>query len=176
MTQVTPRVFQVKNSWLWQQVDVKFPTVESLRGRDCYQALLADREVVSLTLGDAVTDCQLEGVFLVDFHRLTVMFAVLQSTLVQDESAQSDLVEFFTQIIYSEPCSLYLGFADSVPVAAALVTKENNEVLVSDVVVKTNLLYPSCADFIQAVVQKSGVVQTDAHIWLEQPIGKSLLG
>lgn len=176
MTQVTPRVFQEKNSWLWQQVNVEFPTAESLRGQACYEELLKESEVVSLTIGDAVTDDQLEGVFLVDFHRLTVMFAVLQSTRVQDEAAQRDLVEFFTQIIYSEPCSLYLGFADSTPVAAALVTKTNDEVLISDVVLKPNMLYPSSTDFIQSVLQKSGVIQPAVQLWLEQSVDTALLG
>lgn len=176
MTQVTPNAFQVKNSWLWQQIEVEFPTAESLRGRARYQELLDAQKVVSLSLSDDVTDEQLDGVFLVDFHRLTVMFALLQAKRATDEVAQNELVEFFTQIIYSEPCDLYLGFADGQPIAAALLTKSDDEVLVSDVVMLPNSLYSSTQSYIQALLKKSQAVQPNSQLWLEQPSGNPLLG
>lgn len=139
MTTLIPQIAQVKNSWLYQQVDVQFPTKESLKGLELYKQAVSTREYNVLTeLPTFETALNSDDIFLVDFHRLTVMFALIQSSQWQSEFEQEMIVEFLTQIIYSEPCSLYLGFQSGEPVAAAIVTQTEQSVLISDVVVKNN--------------------------------------
>jgi len=81
------------------------------------------------------------------------MFSLLQALRGRDEQEQNYLLEFFTQIIFSEPCYLYVGFKQAEPVAAALITQAENELLISDIVVK-DLTYSSVEQFSQAVTQK----------------------
>jgi hypothetical protein len=139
MTTLIPQIAQVKNSWLYQQVDVQFPTKESLKGLELYKQVVSTREYEALTeLPSIETTFNSDDIFLVDFHRLTVMFALIQSSQWQNEFEQEMIVEFLTQIIYSEPCSLYLGFQSGEPVAAAIVTQTEQSMLISDVVVKTD--------------------------------------
>jgi len=139
MTTLIPQIAQVKNSWLYQQVDVQFPTKESLKGLELYKQAVSTREYNVLTeLPTFETAFNSDDIFLVDFHRLTVMFALIQSSQWQSEFEQEMIVEFLTQIIYSEPCSLYLGFQSGEPVAAAIVTQTEQSVLISDVVVNNN--------------------------------------
>ncbi len=153
MTDSYPNVFKVKNQWLFDQVEVEFPTPESLKGRSIYQAISEGKHVTSMPKANEATGINLEEIFLVDFHRLTVMFSLLQASRGRDEQEQNYLLEFFTQIIFSEPCYLYVGFKQSEPVAAALITYSDNELLVSDVVVK-DTSYASCDKFAQAVIDK----------------------
>ncbi|NIY91969.1 hypothetical protein [Vibrio diazotrophicus] len=154
MTDSYPNVFKVKNQWLFDQVEVEFPTPESLKGRAIYKSLCEDKLVTLLTNNSAQeSDINLDDIYLVDFHRLTVMFSLLQASRGRDEQEQNYLLEFFTQIIFSEPCYLYVGFKQSEPVAAALITESENELLVSDVVIK-DLAYSSADLFAQAVIQK----------------------
>ena len=139
MTTLIPQIAQVKNSWLYQQVDVQFPTKESLKGLELYKQAVSTREYEVLTeLPTFETSFNSDDIFLVDFHRLTVMFALIQSSQWQNEFEQEMIVEFLTQIIYSKPCSLYLGFQSGEPVAAAIVTQTEQNVLISDVVVKND--------------------------------------
>lgn len=152
MTTLIPEIAQVKNSWLYQQVDVQFPTKESLKGRELYKQAVSTRKYETLTeLPISETSFDEDDIFLVDFHRLTVMFALIQSSQWEGEFEQEMLVEFLTQIIYSEPCSLYLGFQSGEPVAAAIVTKSEQSVLISDVVVKNA---ESSGHFVAALVGK----------------------
>lgn len=146
-------VVVAKNQWLCSQVDVEFPTAESLEGRDIYQSLSQQAEVTSF-LPLACDKQLLQEIYLVDFHRLTVWFALLQATRCSEKHHQERLVEFFTQIIYSPPCQLFLGFHLGEPVAAGMVTEYEQSVLLSDLVVKTNSLFDSREAFAHALFAK----------------------
>lgn len=147
-------IVNVKNEWLSNQVEVEFPTPESLRGRKVYQQLCEHNTVSILESTSDDTSINPDDIYLVDFHRLTVMFSLLQASRANSEQEQNDLLEFFTQIIFSEPCSLYVGFYQSEPVAAAIITQCGNELLVSDIVNKSSQAFGSQQQFASAVVNK----------------------
>lgn len=79
------------------------------------------------------------------------MFALLQSKRWEQQTDQQMIIEFLTQIIYSEPCQLFLGFKDGEPVAAAIVTLSNAELLVSDLYVDPSVNQNS---FVCALIEK----------------------
>jgi len=150
-----PKIAEVKNSWLYQQVDVQFPTKESLKGLDLYKQAVAIRQYASFNdTNKADLAFDTDDIFLVDFHRLTVMFALIQSSQWTNEVEQEMIVEFLTQIIYSEPCSLYLGFSSGEPVAAAIVTQHEETLLISDVAIKNSEQLTSPDDFAQSLLVK----------------------
>lgn len=160
-------IAQVKNSWLYQQVDVQFPTKESLKGLDLYKQQVVNRQYQTLNPAD-YTDSSFstDDIYLVDFHRLTVMFALIQASQWQNETDQEMIVEFLTQIIYSEPCSLYLGFTSGEPVAAAIVTKDNNSVLISDIVTTS---ISESSGFIAGLLNKlESQLTSDIELIIEQ--------
>ncbi len=161
-----PTIVAVKNQWLHQQVEVEHPTSQSLRGRALYQSLLETQ---------AVEPCEAEPValsgddlYLVDFHRLTILFAMLQSQRVDGETAQAELLEFFAQIILSAPCELYIGFCDGQPCAAAMVTDYQQEWLISDCVLTPNSRFTQQQDLINAIVTlKATHSKRPQQLWLE---------
>ncbi|WP_238131618.1 hypothetical protein [Vibrio cincinnatiensis] len=142
-----------KNAWLCHHVDVLFPTPESIKGRDLYLSLNTQQSVTPLMF-NAQHHINLDSIYLVDFHRLTIMFALLQASRCPQEEQQALLVEFFTQIIYSAPCSLFLGFVDTQPVAAALLTEYEQSLLISDIVIHDAVVFGKPDDFACAVVDK----------------------
>ncbi|KJY83838.1 flavodoxin [Vibrio galatheae] len=151
-----PKIANIKNEWLYQQVDVEYPTKESIAGLALYKDKIAHCQYEQLSkvpqpsgvFGD-------EDLFLVDFHRLTVMFALLQSRQWQHQSDRDLILEFLSQIIYSEPCNLYLGFRAGEAVAAAIVTNNDEEILISDVVVRDEQFSPQ--DFISDLCLKLAI-------------------
>lgn len=156
-----------QNQWLSSQVDVEFPTAESLEGRDIYHALSRHTEV-SLFQPQACDAPLLQEIYLVDFHRLTVWFALLQATRSSTQHDQERLVEFFTQIIYSPPCQLFLGFHLGEPVAAGMVTEHEHMVLLSDLVVKPNPLFDTREAFAQALYAKwQAITASDVTPYIE---------
>lgn len=73
-----------------------------------------------------------------DFHRLTIMFSLLQATQWEEGSDEQKLViEFLTQIILDSEYQLYLGFIAGEPVAALIskVLPDENTILFTDIVV-----------------------------------------
>lgn len=148
-------IAQSKNQWLSKQVDVKYPTPESLAGRKLYLETSQSLSCQSLTLDQNSDFCFApEDIFLVDFHRLTVLFAVLQSKRWSTVEQQNLIVEFLTQIIYSEPCELYLAFKDGEPKGAAIVTRGENELLISDIVLVDEQSIDNQQSFANALVNK----------------------
>lgn len=128
-------IVETKNQWLSQHIDVEFPTKESLAGRQLYLAKSQDSQFEKLVgLPEPSTIFSEQDIFKVDFHRLTVMFSLLQSKRWEEQNEQELIVEFLSQIIFSEPCDLYVGFQNGEPSAAAIITKDGKELLVSDVV------------------------------------------
>ncbi|MFA0084752.1 hypothetical protein BCU70_03050 [Vibrio sp. 10N.286.49.C2] len=125
-------LYNKKNEWLASQVDVEFPTPESLKGRALYLDSLTSRYL------ESVPNSEMQKVniewHLVDFHRLTVMFALMQSKQWGTEEGQNLIVEFLTQIILEPDYGLYVGFEDGQPTCAALLSQDDNVMLVSDVI------------------------------------------
>lgn len=80
-----------KNAWLHDLVEVEFPTKESIEGRAIYTRMLdaltydAVDKTTLLENGQELTG---DDIFLVDFHRLTVMFSILQSQRWSDKHEQ----------------------------------------------------------------------------------------
>ncbi len=160
-------VVTVKNQWLLSQVDVEFPTSESLEGRDVYQALSQQNQVTPFQ-PQACDEQLLQEIYLVDFHRLTVWFALLQATRGTSKHEQDRLVEFFTQIIYSPPCQLFIGFHLGEPVAAGMVTQHEQSVLLSDLVVKTGSPFGAREQFAHALYTKwQSMTDSDALPFIE---------
>ncbi len=127
-----------KNSWLYALVDVEFPTPESLKGRDIYfQALKeTDYQVVDRnSLLEGESEYKAEDIFLVDFHRLTIMFSILQSQRWVNQHDQEMIVEYLTQIILTPDFELYVGFVEGSPAGAAIVSQFEGNTLVSDIAV-----------------------------------------
>ncbi len=169
MTDSIPHVVTVKNQWLFDQVEVEFPTPESLRGRSVYKKLCANTKVTTFVPSEYGETFNLDDIFQVDFHRLTIMFSILQALRGQTEQEQNDLVEFFTQIIFSEPCSLYVAFYQAEPVAAAIVTEIEGQLLVSDIVIKSAEICPSKEHFAASIVNKwSNSRSFEGDIYFEQ--------
>ncbi|OEF23485.1 hypothetical protein [Vibrio rumoiensis] len=128
-----------KNRWLTGQVDVEFPTPQSIDGRDLYLKKQQTKEYVCNEWADLLKPQPwLHEVILVDFHRLTIMFSVLQATQWADDvEAEKLIIEFLTQIILSDEYQLYIGIVDSKPVTALIGKQdtENNVTLFSDIVI-----------------------------------------
>jgi len=157
-----PKIAKIKNEWLYQQVDVEYPTKESIAGLALYREKVAACEYEQLS--EVPQDKGVFGsddIFLVDFHRLTVMFALLQARHWQQQAEKDLILEFLSQIIYSEPCRLYLGFKAGEAVAAAIVTQNEQSLLISDVVVNDTSGPYSEQDFISGLCTKLGIEQSN---------------
>jgi len=153
MTDSIPKVANLKNQWLSQHVDVQYPTQESLAGRKLYLSSVEKRSIQPLTKEDNGFIAA-DDIFLVDFHRLTVMFALLQSKRWTESSEQELIVEFLTQIIYSEPCELYIGFTEGEPTAAAIVTRADRAILISDIITTNEDAQQSAKRFAASLLHK----------------------
>ncbi|EGQ7995261.1 hypothetical protein D8T39_07015 [Vibrio vulnificus] len=152
MSNQAPPITNKKNKWLFDQVDCEFPTKESIDGLQLYRASAEQRTTEPFSI--AVTECEEMEHYLVDFHRLTIMFALLQSKRWSDESEQSLIVEFLTQIILSPEHDLYLSFSHGEPVGAAMVTRLESELLVSDVVYKQAFDKERVAGYLSCLLEK----------------------
>ncbi len=132
-------LFERKNKWLAQQVEVKFPTAESIKGKALYESSLSQAYIEQYSESDLRSvPTLIEDWYLVDFHRLTIMFAILQSERWPIEAHQQLIVEFLTQIILEPDYKLYLGFSQNRPCAAAIVSSQGDDVLVSDITISNN--------------------------------------
>ncbi|EGU44699.1 hypothetical protein VII00023_20192 [Vibrio ichthyoenteri ATCC 700023] len=162
-------IAEIKNNWLYAQVDVEFPTKESLVGRALYQASVEHKQyqiLTAATLDSAGDTFAAEDIYLVDFHRLTVMFALLYSKQWASDGDQQMMIEFLTQIIYSEPCELYIGFQNGEPVTTAILTRSNEQVLVSDIT--TNDTHSeSKMSFVKSLLTKSSIPVGNGDVVLE---------
>ncbi|MDB1126198.1 flavodoxin [Vibrio algarum] len=125
-----------KHRWLLAQVDVDFPTPESILGRDLYierEKSTQYRELASLNTEHQI-ESVLDEVYLVDFHRLTIMFAQLQSKFWLETKEQNHVLEFFAQIVLSESHDLYVGFKSTHAIICGIATRSNQELLISDLI------------------------------------------
>ena len=121
------QAFVKKNQWLASQVDVAFPTPESLRGRDSY--LSRQQSYTSSLIAPASSLTTLPSftgtIAKVDFHRLTIRFAVVLASLWEED--REDVLEFLTQLILEEEYTLYIGLDGVAPIACALIHNVTDE-------------------------------------------------
>jgi hypothetical protein len=136
-----------KNSWLNSQVDVEFPTAQSVKGRELYQEKESRARYAELGTTDKplTNDVELHRV---DFHRLTILFAQLQSLQWQGEAEQAAILEFFAQLILNDEHALYLAFSNQQMLFAAMVTQVDNLALISDI----------------AVAQETGLIESNQQV------------
>ncbi|GEM76135.1 hypothetical protein [Vibrio sagamiensis] len=143
-----------KNLWLHNLVEVEFPTKESLEGRKLYFQRLEKLSYQKLEL-DTLTQYEAvlseEDIFRVDFHRLTVMYAVMQSKHWSDKHEQEMIIEYLTQIILTPGIDLYVGFKDGNPIGAAMVTQDEKTMLISDLFTSKSL---STSQFVCDLIRK----------------------
>lgn len=165
MDHTSEQLFKIKTQWFSGHVDVEFPTKESLLGRELFLSRASNPTCYQLnTLPSVNTEYQEGDVFKVDFHRLTIMFSLLQAQNWDNEKEQALVLEFLSQIIFSEPCDLYVGFLSGEPSAAAVVTKSGDSILVSDIVTKSN----KPEHFLAALVHHNALdIEKYANIYIE---------
>ncbi|PMH43790.1 hypothetical protein BCU68_13155 [Vibrio sp. 10N.286.49.B3] len=165
MNHPLPSVIDDKNQWLLDQVNVEFPTKESLIGRDLYQTALTEKQY-KMWSGDTSLAPVVDELYLVDFHRLTIMFSILQAKQWPAEQDQAHLIEFFTQIILSDAHQLYVGFHGNTPVTAAIVTDKDESVLISDIVIPPTDNAQFKSSFCQQILTLKENVNLD-NLWVE---------
>ncbi|MCY9855352.1 flavodoxin [Vibrio mediterranei] len=165
MKDVAERLYSNKNQWLASQIDVDFPTPESVQGRELYQESLSSNYLESLKV-DSESDLNIEW-HKVDFHRLTVMFALLQAKRWAIEHHQNAIVEFFAQIILDQSYDLYLGFEGGEACAAVLVSKEDTVVLFSDLVTCHSAQDLSPEPIIASLIQTLDIAK-ESDLWIEK--------
>ncbi|PFG58264.1 hypothetical protein ATG66_0806 [Vibrio sp. ES.051] len=130
-----------KNAWLYNLVEVEFPTPESLIGRDVYFKALDEhtyRVIKKTSLLDGNSEIEPDEIFLVDFHRLTIMFSILQAQRWEEKYDQDMVVEYLTQIILTPDFELYVGFKDGSPAGVAIISHFESSTLISDVAVSNS--------------------------------------
>ncbi|MFB9136884.1 flavodoxin [Vibrio olivae] len=153
-----------KQQWLFQQVEVEFPTKESLEGRALY--LEKEADVTMWETSSLASTFASDDIFLVDFHRLTILFAQLQSMRWSDAEHQALIIEFLTQIIYSPPCELYLACQQGRPLAGAIVTRLDNEVLISDLAFAQPKTEQVKQDWVQGLIHRLGIDCQSSTIYI----------
>lgn len=138
------RLIKQKNRWLSNHVDVDFPTEESLKGRELYLSS-QDHKTFKTQLASELLDqashypIWLDDIVPVDFHRLTIMFSILQAKAWSNDPDQEKLViEFLTQIILDDTYQLYMGFKQGQPLMAIIAHKDDqtNSLLLSDIYIQ----------------------------------------
>ncbi|MEZ9509840.1 hypothetical protein BCS96_09435 [Vibrio breoganii] len=136
---------QQKTQWLLSQIDVAYPTRESVLGKACYLDLMEKfSEITSLEsaandLKQAVSTTEW---LRADFHKLTVLFARFMASHSDiPEASREFLQEFLAQIILDDQGahSLCLGFEGSEVVGACIVSSTSETILVSDLLLKSDL-------------------------------------
>ncbi|MEF1310921.1 flavodoxin [Vibrio mytili] len=127
-----------KNAWLYNLVEVEFPTQESLKGRDIYFNTLNGQAYHSVDKSSLLSELSVfseNDIFLVDFHRLTIMFSILQSNRWEQQSDKDMIIEYLTQIILTPEFELYVVFAEGNPIGAAVASHFEGNTLISDLAV-----------------------------------------
>ncbi|WP_153448547.1 flavodoxin [Vibrio algicola] len=154
-----------KIQWLSHHVDVAFPTPESLQGRELYLAAQATKTFTTQISSELLSQASqypiwLDEVVLVDFHRLTIMFSILQAKAWSQQPEQEKLViEFLTQIMLDDDYQLYMGFKQGEAVAALIVHKSvattedpSEYLLLSDVYLSSGYQVETALPFFASVI------------------------
>lgn len=144
---------QNKQAWLAEQVNVEFPTPESIKGRDIYlsqnKTIPSEHSFVHASIP--------EGMFVlpVTEHRLTIRWAMMVAH--QWKKEYDEVLEFLTQIELSEQYQLFVVLNGMMPVAACLSQVIDDTLFVSDVVIMDEHL--EMDGFLGAVMEQ----QSTAH-------------
>jgi hypothetical protein len=139
---------QKKSAWLSSQVNVDFPTPESVKGRDIYlnQEVRVPEEYnyVSSTLADNVSILQ------VTEHRLTIRWAM---TVAKQWDAEYDhVLEFLTQIDLCDDYQLFIALDGMLPIGACLTQISEKVMFVSDVSITSHAL--DINEFLSVVMEQ----------------------
>lgn len=160
-----------KNQWLSKQVDVEFPTPESLIGRKVY---LESQQNIKYSLSEVQSLLSNKvglDVIEVDFHRLTILFSIIQASQFSDNPEQQSLViEFLTQIILDDEYQLFLGFDDGEPVSALIckIDLDNQVAVLTDIIISENAqdsfkTQDFASDVLQYLISKSLIIHKVIH-------------
>ncbi|MGO2341290.1 flavodoxin [Vibrio litoralis] len=160
-----------KNQWLSKQVDVEFPTPESLIGRKVY---LESQQNIKYSLSEVQSLLSNKvglDVIEVDFHRLTILFSIIQASQFSDNPEQQSLViEFLTQIILDDEYQLFLGFDDGEAVSALICKIDQDEqvAVLTDIVISENAqgsfkTQDFSSDVLQYLTSKSLIINKVIH-------------
>ncbi|WED24462.1 flavodoxin [Vibrio sp. JC009] len=155
-----------KNRWLASQVDVKYPTAESLRGRDLYREREKAATYGQIQAETADVQSGEYEIYEVDFHRLTVMFAQFVSEGWNDASDKACVLEFLAQIILSDEHKIYLGFQKQVLLFAAIMSADKTRTLFSDITITSSA--SSLNKSTVAGVLASYLNISDQEVWFNQ--------
>lgn len=155
-------LIEQKNAWLSSQVDVEFPTTQSLQGRELYLTRQQQSSYARLEEIDSVPD-NIE-IHQVDFHRLTILYAQLQAKQWQEPESQSAVLEFLAQTILSDDHALYLAFHEQELLFAVMLTCREHLALISDIaVVQPRLTEINHQQIAKLIGDKLGLA--DKEIW-----------
>lgn len=157
---IAESLIERKHSWLVSQVDVAFPTAESIAGRELYLSREANISYQQVEPNNK-SKIDLET-YLVDFHRLTVMFAQHQSTIWPDAKDRANALEFYAQITLVDAHQLYISFLNGEIVASALVTEQDNVLLVSDLLAQDEEIRQA---FLHELYQKHSSIEDPASLY-----------
>lgn len=143
---------QQKLAWLANQVNVDFPTPESVKGRDVYlnQETLDSAEYTYLSpeLTKNIS------ILLVIEHRLTIRWAMTVAS--QWDAEYDDVLEFLTQVDLCDDYQLFIALDGMKPVAACLSQAFDDVMYVSDVVITSNAL--TIDRFLSAVMEQQSTL------------------
>ncbi|MFA0078810.1 hypothetical protein AB4427_11810 [Vibrio artabrorum] len=132
MNNEIPEIAHQKNHWLFSQLDIAYPAKESLLGLDVYKKQLSQKTYQLLPQDQTPT--QIDELHKVDFHKLTVLFSLNQASAYKDETERANILEFLSQIMFSEAHTLFIGTQNGDVVASAIVTEGEDCLLLSDIV------------------------------------------
>lgn len=158
MTIDSEKFYQQKVAWLASQVNVDFPTPESVKGRDIYvnQVAINPEEYKSTPsdLSDTISVLQ------VTEHRLTIRWAMTVASQWKDETEYSHVLEFLTQIDLCDEYQLFVALDGMKPVAACLSQISENVMYVSDVVLTSNDI--NINSFLSSVLEQQSNLTGDS--------------
>ncbi|WP_105056052.1 hypothetical protein [Aliivibrio sifiae] len=139
---------QQKLTWLANQVNVDFPTPESVKGRDVYlnQETLDSEEYTYLS----PVFPENMSILLVTEHRLTIRWAMTVAS--QWDTEYDDVLEFLTQVDLCDDYQLFIALDGMKPVAACVSQASDDVMYVSDVVVTSDVL--TINSFLSAVMEQ----------------------
>lgn len=123
-----------KNTWLKELVAVEFPTPESVEGAKLYLTKASEAQCLALDDITSESEIDIDALYRVDFHRLTIMYSQLHAKRWQGRDAEL-VLEFLTQIILEPDYEIYVGFKAQIPVFGFMLSSTTEgDVLISDTV------------------------------------------
>ncbi|MDD9200022.1 hypothetical protein [Aliivibrio sp. S2MY1] len=142
---------QQKLAWLVDQVNVDFPTPESVKGRDVYLKQPA-KDAVEHSFSEVTLP---ETVFIlpVTEHRLTIRWAMTVAS--QWTAEYDDMLEFLTQIDLCDDYQLFVALDGMTPIAACLSQVVEDIMYVSDIALTSDIIDEN--GFLSAVMAQQSI-------------------